>query len=377
MLKKITVKNFKCFKNETVFDLRKTNYKFLEQNTCGKLLKGALLVGDHASGKTTILQSIRLLPALLFRQGSCNGMPYQCIFSKENDSGLIYEFDIDGHDLVYSFTFSRDSFVEENLTVDGRAVIERLGKKGKWIAGKETVLWDIEDSQLFLKQVSMNPEISGSEILRQFLAYLKKTIYIDGYTRKIAAFDGESLCAEKYIENYGVEKMNDFFTEYHFPYRLRYCREGEGTGQIFFRREENGGEIPACMESSGNRTLMNLLPAFFRGIESGGMLLIDSFGGGLHNKLEELLVRHVMKKGEKTQLIFASHSTNLLSNTILRPDQIYAVESGKEEGSRLHRFSDEQPRVAQNLEKMYLSGVFGGLPAYRMDDLSTVVMKNE
>ena len=151
MLKKITVKNFKCFKNETVFDLRKTNYKFLEQNTCGKLLKGALLVGDHASGKTTILQSIRLLPALLFRQGSCNGMPYQCIFSKENDSGLIYEFDIDGNDLVYSFTFSRDSFVEENLTVDGRAVIERLGKKGKWIAGKETVLWDIEDSQLFLK----------------------------------------------------------------------------------------------------------------------------------------------------------------------------------------------------------------------------------
>ena len=46
MLRKITVKNFKCFKYETVLDLRKTNYKFLEQNTCGKILKGALLVGE-------------------------------------------------------------------------------------------------------------------------------------------------------------------------------------------------------------------------------------------------------------------------------------------------------------------------------------------
>ena len=39
MLKKIIIKNFKCFKNETVLDLRKTNYKFLELNTYGKILK--------------------------------------------------------------------------------------------------------------------------------------------------------------------------------------------------------------------------------------------------------------------------------------------------------------------------------------------------
>jgi len=28
------------------------------------------------------------------------------------------------------------------------------------------------------------------------------------------------------------------------------------------------------------------------------------------------------------------------------------------------RFSSEQPRSAQNIEKMYTSGVFGGLPNY-------------
>ena len=67
MLKKVVVKNFKCFKKETVFDFKKTNYKLLEQNTQGKLLKGALFVGDNASGKTTAIQPMKLLLDLLFK----------------------------------------------------------------------------------------------------------------------------------------------------------------------------------------------------------------------------------------------------------------------------------------------------------------------
>ena len=67
MLSKITVKNFKCFKNGTTFDFKKTNYKLLEQNTKGKLLKGVLFVGDNASGKTTALQPIIILLQMVFK----------------------------------------------------------------------------------------------------------------------------------------------------------------------------------------------------------------------------------------------------------------------------------------------------------------------
>ena len=74
-----------------------------------------------------------------------------------------------------------------------------------------------------------------------------------------------------------------------------------------------------------------------------------------------------MKNSTTTQLFFVSHSTNLLSNSLLRPDQIFSVEMTGNEGSRLNRFSDEQPRAAQNLEKMYLSGIFGGIPEYGTD----------
>ena len=364
MLRKFTVKNFKCIKNEIKLDFRKTNYKFLEQNTCGKVLKGALFVGDHASGKSTLLQAVRLLPELLFWQDTCDMTSYQCIFSEENVSKLTYEFDIDGHDLVYSFAISGNSFADESLQLDGRILIERLGEKSKWITGNGTILCDVDASELFLKRISRKPAFSDSDILGKLLAYLKKTIYIDTYTRRIAVFDGESLCAEKYAKAHGTERMNDFLQEYQFPYLLRYNEGEQGIGQLFFERKGSSVPIPASMESSGNRTFINILPAVFRVTETGGMLLIDPFGGGMHNKLEELLIKYVMKQGTNTQLFLASHSTNLLSNSLLRPDQIVAVERAVDVGTSLHRFSDEQPRVAQNLEKMYLSGVFGGLPSY-------------
>lgn len=93
-------------------------------------------------------------------------------------------------------------------------------------------------------------------------------------------------------------------------------------------------------------------------------LLVDDFSGAFHNGLESLLVRYFMEKSNHSQLLFVSHSTNLLSNSILRPDQEYSVEFRNEEGSSVKRFSSEQPRSEQNIEKMYLSGVFGGLPDY-------------
>ena len=74
-----------------------------------------------------------------------------------------------------------------------------------------------------------------------------------------------------------------------------------------------------------------------------------------------------MNNSTNTQMLLVSHSTNLLSNALLRPDQVYSVEMMGGEGSVLNRFSDEQPRVAQNIEKMYLSGVFGGIPEYETD----------
>ena len=100
----------------------------------------------------------------------------------------------------------------------------------------------------------------------------------------------------------------------------------------------------------------------FETMRSGGMAIIDEFSSGFHNVLEEKIIKYFMENSKEAQLLLVSHSTNLLTNNLLRPDQIYTVDFINEKGSKLNRVSDSKPREAQNLEKMYLSGVFNGLP---------------
>ncbi len=378
MLSQIIVKNFKCFKNETVFDFRKTNYKLLKQNTKEKLLKGLLFVGDNASGKTTAIQPVMLLLDLLFKDRDISLFLYQCLFSKEDETTLKYEFDIDGHEILYSFSFDGNKFLEETLQLDNQPVIERIGKNAKLWLSENSTFHEVDESILFIKKVYFNTKFEDNEMLKKWFAFLKQSICINAYKRTISSYNDESLTLRKYLEKYGVEEINSFFKNNNFKYSVEYALEIEGKGiryemseeegkTLFFKREDISVPIPLFFESTGNKTLINILPAILHAVQKGGLLVIDEFSSGFHNKLEELIIRYIMNNSTNTQMLLVSHSTNLLSNALLRPDQVYSVEMMGGEGSVLNRFSDEQPRVAQNIEKMYLSGVFGGIPEYETD----------
>ena len=207
--------------------------------------------------------------------------------------------------------------------------------------------------------------------IQNWFQFLSNSVYVDIFNTTIIPYGGADLSLKLFIEEQGAEKFNKFFDEYHFGYHVEYDKTSKGKyviveapeKMIYFKRSGIEEPVPFMLESLGNRNLLYLLPAFFHCIHHGGMLLLDEFSSGFHNDLEELLVRYFMKQSKRSQLIFVSHSTNLLKNSLLRPDQIYSVDFDGQ-GSRIKRFSSEQPRVAQNLEKMYLGGVFAGVPNY-------------
>lgn len=373
MLKSYEICNFKSFKNKTKFNLEKTNYQMLAAtNLRENILKGLLFVGANASGKSNAIIAIKFLLDCLFGKIDINMDAYMCMFSGHPVMSLTYTFDIDGAEIVYEIKYQRiDKKLNEDLLVDGINIFTRDGSVAKVKLYEEKIYTDVPKDMLFLRDIYFNTKFRGWEKLQKWFEFLGNSVYLDLYSRKAIQYKDIDLSLESYLEQAGTDEINNFFEEYNFAQMIEYDKKSEGhvisvesaEKMIFFKRKGIDEPIPYIFESLGNRTLLQLLPLFFYCIKQGGMLLLDEFSSGFHNELEELLIRYFMKKAEEAQLIFVSHSTNLLSNSILRPDQIYAVDFEKE-GSRIKRFSSEKPREAQNLEKMYLGGVFNGVPKY-------------
>lgn len=377
MLTKVRFKNFKSFVNEVVINLEPTKSEILKDtNIYNDVLKGCCFYGYNASGKTNALNVITLLLDMLFKN-IVNNVQIITIFNNEPYMYFEYTFLIDNKEIVYYFEISREwKILKETLTIDGINKMCRLVNScesfitDKKDYGKD----DVNENILFLRTIYFNTGFSGYEELIHWFDFLKNSVYINFAKGKIVnpreENDNIKAYLENYLNKYGTDDINAFFTEFNFPYNIVYIKTQMLENSIFSTFDtrlkfirKNMADIPYFMESAGNMILIKILPAILTIVKTGGILAIDKFSSGLHNKLEELLIEYIFKHSKNCQLFFVSHSTNLLKTSLLRPDQIYSVDFD-ERGSFLIKFSDEKPRESQNLEKMYLSGVFGGIPLY-------------
>ena len=373
MLKSVTIKNFKSFMHESTIDLGRTNYQMLSStNIIGDTLKGLMFVGTNASGKSNSILAIRFLLDCLFGKNDFNIYSYFCLFSKDPSMELSYVFDINGEIIEYRISFQKiNRIIREYLYLNEKQVYFRDGKYAEVIISTLSRHEDVPNDTLFLRDVYFNTKFRGNDTLQQWFNFLSNSVYLDLYSKRIISYKNEDLLIKSYLEKVGDSEINDFFNKYNFEQTIEYDTDSAGPTvsmhadekAIYFKRKGINEPIPDVLESTGNQNLIRLLPAFFHIINNGGILLLDEFSSGFHNDLEELLIRYFMQNSSNAQILFVSHSTNLLSNSLLRPDQIYSVDFDNN-GTRLKRFSSEKPREAQNLEKMYLSGVFNGVPRY-------------
>lgn len=373
MLKSFELSNFKSFKNPTKFELEKTNYQMLaDKNVKGNILKGLMFVGGNASGKSNSVLGLKILLECLFGKNDVYFKNYICLFSDNPIMSLKYVFEIDGVEVEYRIQFQNiDDKINEDLFVGNECLFSRDGSVANVKIISDTNYTDVPRNTLFLREIYFSTKFRGQETLQKWFMFLKNSVYVDVYEQVITNYGDADLLLVDYLEKEGADEINAFFEEYNFQQLIEYDNKAVGNilsveaskKTVFFRRRGIEEPMPYNFESLGNKNLLQMLPSFFYCIKNGGMLILDEFSSGFHNELEELLIRYFMKKANNSQLIFVSHSTNLLSNRILRPDQIYSVEFDQN-GSVIKRFSSEKPREAQNLEKMYLGGVFNGIPKY-------------
>lgn len=380
MLKKITLDNFRSFKNRVTVELTKTSYNMLSHNAADNgVLKGCIFVGANGSGKSTIIRGIKLLLDLLFSEIIPDVGSFLCAFGECRQYSVEYEFIIENEVIRYSFEVDTEKeLISEKLYLDDKMLLDRMGISAKsYIADPNGADYRSEVSKdtLFLRTLYFNTKFASDPVLSAWIDFLKGSAYINMHERQIVHYGKTDVSVARYFDNGFRETVNKFFDDHGFEQSIVINRDTQdgtpfSTGDtdienmILVKHKGINLPIPFAQESVGNQNLLRILPAFLTVIHNGGMLLIDDFSGAFHNDLESLLVRYFMEKSNHSQLLFVSHSTNLLSNSILCPDQEYSVEFRNEEGSSVKRFSSEQPRSAQNIEKMYLSGVFGGLPDY-------------
>lgn len=90
-------------------------------------------------------------------------------------------------------------------------------------------------------------------------------------------------------------------------------------------------------------------------MEKVSFVYIDEFDAFYHTDLSAAVIKRVIELKD-TQAVITSHNTDLLSNSLLRPDCIFKLKD-----NQIRPFSeltDKVLREAHNLQKMYKAGAF-------------------
>nr|WP_294900489.1 ATP-binding protein [uncultured Pedobacter sp.] len=117
-------------------------------------------------------------------------------------------------------------------------------------------------------------------------------------------------------------------------------------------------------ESEGTKKMFELSPFIYRSLKEGVPLIIDEFDSRFHPLLTKKIVElYNSSENKKSQLIFTTHDTNLLSPELLRRDQIDFVEKDKFGASHLYTLVEiKGVRNDASFEKDYIQGKYGAIP---------------
>ncbi len=132
-------------------------------------------------------------------------------------------------------------------------------------------------------------------------------------------------------------------------------------------------------ESDGTRRILDLIPLVIDYFGGGNVFIVDEIERSLHPNLVLDYFGFILDKCNNinSQLIASSHEATLLTQKILRKDEIWFAVKDKEGATQLHSLEDYNVRFDKEIMKDYLLGRFKGIPKLGNRDLLTVLPINE
>ncbi len=132
-------------------------------------------------------------------------------------------------------------------------------------------------------------------------------------------------------------------------------------------------------ESDGTRRIMDLIPLIIDFFKGGNVFVIDEIERSLHPNLVKDLFEFILSKCGKvsSQIIVASHEATLLTQKLLRKDEIWFAVKNKTGATSLHSLEDYNVRFDKEIMKDYLLGRFKGVPRLGNRSNLTILPSNE
>lgn len=149
----------------------------------------------------------------------------------------------------------------------------------------------------------------------------------------------------------------------------------------FFMISVNKGEVVTCKtirfshnrknipfelseESDGTVRILDLLEILLS--DEDKVYVIDELDRCLHPSLTYKFVDTFLKLAaqKNIQLIVTTHESRLLDFDLLRRDEIWFVDKGKDGESEIYSLEEYNTRFDQKIDKAYLEGRYGGVPVF-------------
>lgn len=427
MIVEFSVKNFRSIKELQTISFSRTGLKSSEKNQevdinniaidgGMELFKTIGVYGANASGKSNIMKALDFFIRTITREPS----------SQSNMSDLcapfFYQNDIDNTESFFQITL----IIDETKYRYGLTVKKNNYSKGEndssyskeivtneWLYGvKETNM-----SLLFKRTLNkIDNKLSNKDKIPTELPYYH-TLFIT----HAAAFDNEGVC--KIIRNYlgGMTTSNFNFSHDKFrwmsiqylenakdpqkkhdflkllsAFNLNYTdvnleKDNDSDKNEIFPQEkinlikefkdENNDVINVRLnlrdnESAGTQKLFDLSGLLLRAfnLPRPAFIILDEIDSNFHPSLLIKLVglfNDPEINKSKSQLLFTSHDTNLMSPSIMRRDQFYFTEKNDDESTRLYSLADLKGiRNDADFAKQYLAGYYGALPILKDYELT-------
>lgn len=369
------------------------------------LLPAVAIYGANASGKTNVLHALGFMRDAVVHSyrhwDPDGGVPVEpfALSSRRGDPSM-YSVDViaEGRRLQYGFVCSADRIEEEWVFAwpngHKQTWFEREGdayKFGRLLSGDNEAIRKLtRPNSLFLAAAAQNNHAQLMPLFRWFRSTqvdfrrtrsfaLPSSWAVSNELRQLPLFADEPSAAgerEAMLEllrsadtgiiDVRVEELERESSIAGRPPRRR--------TQVLFRHKsedasDEGTWLPLEVESAGTIALIELAPRFTRALATGGLICVDEIEASLHPMLALSLLRLFQDSRRNrggAQLVFTTHDTNLLGNTLgeppLRRDQIWFTEKDDTGATKLYPLTDFHPRKQENLERGYLQGRYGAIP---------------